>query len=141
VIPSFSLPGTSIGTAEAESYLGKRHQGISRSKAGRQLFRHRMSTRYPKELERMLRVAVSRAKALFPTAADPSLSGLPWIEALVGPTDRPLFTLNRFCLAHGVNAACFCRCSILVFARTPRIQGSSQNPGSAPAAACFIDSG
>ena len=140
VIPSFSLPGTSIGTGEAEQYLLRRQQGASRNKAGVALFQQGMSSSYPKELERMLRTAVSRAKVLLPVKDGVFLSGLPWIEALCGPTDRPLFSLNLFCLARGVNAVCFCRSSILVFDRTRRIEGVSHNPGSATGAASFIDS-
>jgi hypothetical protein len=41
IIPSFSLPGTSIGTAEAESYLHARSEGASRMSAGRYLCRER----------------------------------------------------------------------------------------------------
>jgi hypothetical protein len=41
LIPSFSLPGTSIGTAEAESYLHARSEGASRMQAGRCFFRTR----------------------------------------------------------------------------------------------------
>ena len=36
-MPSFSLPGTSIGTAEAERYLLEGEGGISRAKAGCEL--------------------------------------------------------------------------------------------------------
>jgi hypothetical protein len=89
----------------------------------------------------MFYTAVSRAKALLPAGDGAFLSGLPWIEALCGPTDRPLFRLNMYCLAHGVNAVCFCRSSILVFARTGRIGAVSHNPDSAPTAETFIDSG
>jgi hypothetical protein len=41
IIPLFSLPGTSIGTAEAENYLKERAEGASRTKAGRCFFRAR----------------------------------------------------------------------------------------------------
>ena len=140
VIPSFSLPGTSIGTKEAEQYLLRRQQGASRNKAGKPLFDHGMSSSYPKQLERMLHTAVSRAKALLPVGDSAFLSGLSWIEALCGPTDRPLFNLNQYCLAQGINAVCFCRSSILVFARIRRIEGVSHNPDSAPKAGTFIDS-
>ena len=140
VIPSFSLPGTSIGTGEAEQYLLRLQQGASRNKAGKQLFKHGMSSRYPKQLERLFHTAVSRAKALLPVGDGAFLSGLPWIEAVCGPTDRPLFSLNLFCLAHGVNAVCFCRSSILAFSRLRRIEGGSHNPGSATGTASFIDS-
>jgi len=39
LIPSFSLPGTSIGTAEAESYLHERDRGASMMSAGSCFFR------------------------------------------------------------------------------------------------------
>jgi hypothetical protein len=141
VIPSFSLPGTSIGTCEAEQYLLSRQQGASRNKAGKPLFKHGMSSRYPKQLERMFHAAVSRAKALLPVGDGAFLSGVRWIETLCGPTDRPLFRLNLCCLGHGINAVCFCRSSILVFVRTRRIGAISHNPDSAPKARTFIDSG
>jgi len=140
VIPSFSLPGTSIGTGEAEQYLRRRQQGASRNNAGKHLLQYGMSSRYPKQLERMFHTAVSRAKALLPAGDSTFLSGLPWIEAVCGPTDRPLFRLNLCCLAHGINAACFCRSSILIFTRTGRIGAVSHNPDSAPKAGTFIDS-
>ena len=41
LIPSFSLPGTSIGTAEAERYLHTRAEGVSRMNAGMCFFRTR----------------------------------------------------------------------------------------------------
>jgi hypothetical protein len=141
VIPSFSLPGTSIGTREAEQYLLSRQQGASRNTAGKPLFQRGMSSRYPKQLERMFSTAVSRAKALFPSGDGAFLSGLRWMEALCGPTDRPLFRLNQYCLVHRINAVCFCRSSILVFARTGRIEGASHHQDSAPRAGSFIDSG
>ncbi len=34
VMPSFSLPGTSVGTAEAEGYMLKRHRDASSNEAG-----------------------------------------------------------------------------------------------------------
>jgi hypothetical protein len=141
VIPSFSLPGTSIGTKEAEQYLLRRQQGASRNTAGKPLFDHGMSRHYPKQLEQMLHTAVSRAKALFLAGDGAFLSGIPWIEALCGPTDRPLFGLNQYCLAHRINAVCFCRSSILVFTRSGRIGAVSHNPDSAPKPRTFIDSG
>ena len=116
-----------------------RQQGASRNNAGKHLFQQGMSSRYPKQLERMLHTAVSRAKALIPAGDGASLSGLPWIEALCGPTDRPLFRLNLYRLAHGIDAVCFCRSSILVFTSTGRIEGASHHPDSAPKAGTSID--
>jgi hypothetical protein len=141
LIPAFSLPGTSIGSKEAEEYLQARAGGEGRGGGGGQLVEHGMSGSYPKGLERMFATAVGRAKALFPGAADESLSGLPWVFAAVGPTVQPLVALNRFCLAQGVNAVCFCRASILVFSSRRGGARISHTPGSAAAASPCLHSG
>ena len=139
-MPSFSLPGTSIGTPEAEGYLLEREGGLSRAKAGGELLKRGVSAVYPKHLERMLNVAVHQGKAFFPKAADSELSGLDWIRGLCGPTMRPLLALNLFCLAHKRNAVCFCRSSILQFGRSRLSGQSSQNLHSAAAGKDLIDS-
>ena len=140
-MPSFSLPGTSIGTVEAERYLRDRERGLSRAKAAGELLERGVSVTYPKHLERMLEVAISSGKALFPEAADNTLRGLEWIRAVCGPTARPLLALNLFCLAHERNAICFCRSAILQFGRSfPPVQ-FSQSMDSAAAGKDLIDSG
>lgn len=141
LIPSFSLPGTSIGSEEAERYLLARAEGIGRGRAGRGLVEYGMSGSYPKGLERMFATAVRRAKALFAHAADEKLSGLAWVLAVVGSAERPLVELNRFCLSRGVNAVCFCRASILVFASRRGKVCISHNPGSAAAPSPGLHSG
>ena len=118
VMPAFSLPGTSTGTLEAEQYLQARESGRSRSQAGSELMRLGMAASFAKQLERRLAVAVTRAKALWPEAADHRLVGLPWIRAACGASATPLLELNRYCLARRVNAICFCRSAILLFGRT-----------------------
>lgn len=133
-MPSFSLPGTSIGTKEAEQYLVARRGGASRAQAGRALAACGVKEGYPKALEGMLETAVMRGKALFAQAADPRLSSLAWVEAVCGAADRPLFRLNRYALAHGVNALCFCRRSILLFGRNNVGGRTSHKQGSA-----FVD--
>jgi len=130
LIPSFSLPGTSVGTEEAETYLQRRAGGVGRKAAGRPLVDLGLSTRYPKQLERMLTVAVSRAKALFPNAADDRLLGLEWIGKATGNATRPLWSLNRFSLACGYNCLCFCRASILRFPSGSAAKRSSHSRGS-----------
>jgi hypothetical protein len=118
VLPAFSLPGTSAGTSEAEQYLLARETGSSRSQAGAELVGLGMAPSFGKQLERHLAVAVTRAKALWPAAANQRLTGLPWIRAACGGSVTPLLDLNRYCLARRVNAICFCRSAILLFGRT-----------------------
>ena len=66
IIPSFSLPGTSIGTQEAEVYLRHREGGQGRGRAAG-VFKGEtaMSLNHPPVLDRAFRVAVERAKAIF----------------------------------------------------------------------------
>jgi hypothetical protein len=130
LMPAFSLPGTSIGTEEAEAYLDARERGVGRGTAAKQLLALGMSPRYAKQLDRMLFVAVSRAKGLFAEAADDLLCGLAWIRSTVGVCDRPLWSLNRFCLARRYNCLCFCRASILRFPPGSASRRRSHNRGS-----------
>ena len=115
VIPSFSLPGTSIGTKEGEEYLIKRAEGIGRGAAGKVLLQDELSEKYPLQLDKMFQRSIDRAKALFPNAGDPVLAGMQWVRSVVYEPERPLYSLNCFCLEHGVNAVCFSRASILIF--------------------------
>ena len=122
VIPSWSLPDTSVGTAEVERYLIARERGDSRPVAMAELRGRGMHAGYGKQLERRLGVIVSRGKALWPQAADLQLGGLAWIRAACAPRSAatPLLSLNRFSLEHRVNAICCSRSSILLFRRRPR---------------------
>ena len=141
MLPSFSLPGTSIGTEEAEAYLGGREAGQSRRIAGSELLRGGLSPDYPKALEKMLAVAVNRGKSLF-ARGEQVAGGLRWIESVCGPTDRrPLFAINRYCIEHGVNALCFSRASILLPGRARVAGGVSHDRHSAAGRARPIDSG
>lgn len=130
LLPSFSLPGTSIGTEEAEAYLVAREEGVGRGRALRELEALGVGGEYGKRLERMLVVAVSRAKALW--AAEPAneFNGLAWIAALTGSVERPLWSLNRLSLERGYNCLCFCRASILRFHSRSASTRGSHNRGS-----------
>lgn len=141
LMPAFSLPGTSIGSKEAEGYLKARADGEGRGRAGRELVEHGMSVHYPKSLDRMFSTAVRRAKALFPQAADERLSGLPWVFAALGSAEQPLVAVNHFCLSRGVNAVCFCRASILVFPSRRGAASISHKGGSAALPSPCLHSG
>ena len=115
LIPSFSLPGTSGGTDEAETYLKKRSSGVGRGTAGRFLSELGVSEKYGSQLEKMFINSVDQAKAVFPEAGNPELNGMEWVNSVVSDPSRPLYSLNCFCLERMVNAVCFCRASILRF--------------------------
>ena len=121
VIPSWSLPNTSVGTAEVERYLMARERGDSRAVALAELRGLGMHAGCGKQLERRLEVIVSRGKALWPQAADLQLGGLAWVRAACAPRPpaTPLLSLNHFSLERRVNAICCSRSSILLFGRRP----------------------
>ena len=122
VIPSWSLPNTSVGTAEVERYLIAREGGDSRPVAMAELLGRGMHAGYGKQLERRLEVIVNRGKALWPQVADLQLGGLAWVRAACAPRSggTPLLSLNHFSLEHRVNAICCSRSTILLFGRRPR---------------------
>ena len=47
IIPSFSLPGTSLGTKEVEIFYEKRASGSSRNEAGEELLKKRCKSKTP----------------------------------------------------------------------------------------------
>lgn len=130
LMPGFSLPGTTIGTEEAERYLLARAAGVGRTTGSESLRRLGVNLRYPKQLDQMFVTAIARAKAMFPDVADLRLPEMTWVGAVVGSTDRPLWELNRFCLAHQYNCICFCRASIIRFKTYSARKGTSHNKGS-----------
>jgi hypothetical protein len=131
LIPSFSVPDTSLGVEEAESCLIARSNGASRAVAVRPLIAQGMEGRSGKRLEEMLGTAVARAKAIWPEAAEISLQPLAWIGAVCGRADHPILNMNRLALDHGVNAICFCRSSFLFFGPGIAARVASLKPDSA----------
>jgi hypothetical protein len=45
IIPSFSLPGTSLGAKEVEIFIEKRASGSTRNKAGEELLKKRCKSK------------------------------------------------------------------------------------------------
>ena len=115
IIPSFSLPNTSIGTEKAESYLINKSQEQSRRDSGIELLNSGFDFQYIKKLEKLLEKCIFRAKALFPESGEHILSGLEWIYSVIGNTTRPIYEMNMYCLKNGYNAVFCSRYSILVF--------------------------
>lgn len=131
LMPSFSVPDTSLGAEEAERCLLARANGASRAVAVGPLIAQGMEGRSGRRLEKMLDAAVARAKAIWPEAAALTLQPLAWIGTVCGRAEHPILDMNRWALDHGVNAICFCRCSILFFAAGSASGGSSRKRVSA----------
>jgi hypothetical protein len=141
IIPSFSLPGTSIGTEETQIYIQLREQGYGRRRASKVFSgAKQMSANHPAGLDKAFRVTVDRAKAIFAGQADERLAGCAWIASLTGETDQPVMGLNQYCLEHRVNGVCLTRYPIHLFRdRSSRIRVSHNN-GSARIFKLVIDS-
>lgn len=141
LIPSFSLPGTSVGTEEAEAYLIARTEGASRGKAGAILKACGMGEVYPKRLERMIATAVQIGKALLVGTGNGELNGLAWVDSVCGRSDRPLYDINCFGLNQRLNGLCFCRRWLVKYRRF-RVDGqTSHNSDSASGPQADVDSG
>ena len=132
IIPSFSVPGTSIGTAEAEEYIALREGGYGRRRAADRVFTRSkaMSEKYPLVLDRSFETVVERARAIFSGMGDERLRGSSWIESLTGQREHPIVGLNQFCLEHGVNAVCLTRFSIHLFGKKRKGGENPHNYGS-----------
>jgi len=65
LIPEFSLPGTSIGTAEANEYMYCRQNGVSQKTASEIFTTKGMSQRYGIRFEKRMMAARHKAMALF----------------------------------------------------------------------------
>ena len=90
VIPSFSLPGTSIGTKETEKYLINRARGVGRGTAGKILLQVGLPEKYQINIDKMFQIRVDQAKAHFPQEGDPTLNGMEWVTSVVSDPERPL---------------------------------------------------
>ncbi len=107
LIPSFSLPGTSLGTVEVEAFIAGRRDGQSRHEAGRHLTSRGVPEDALRRLEKLIHTAIHRAKALFCELAVPIGEAYRWLkEATVGDP-RPIVLLNRRSIALGYGAV-FC---------------------------------
>lgn len=132
VIPSFSLPGTSLGTVETEKYLVNRDLGKSRSKSFPVDHVFTDPNETGKRIEKMFITAIHRAKALLKSTESYNLTGISWINSICEQSETPLLTLNQYCLATGFNPVCFNRFNILVFTKNKsRRYFSLNNPSTA----------
>jgi hypothetical protein len=95
-MPSFSVPGLSIGMRELELLLKEVHEGTSRYAAQHLLAGAWQSEKYIYRFFKRMNTYCEKAKAIFPEAGDSSFHGLDWIESVVGKTQRPIFLFNGY---------------------------------------------
>jgi hypothetical protein len=140
IIPSFSLPGTSVGTKEVEEYLEFREKGIGRGRAGKKLFERGMSKTNCYYLDKTFKRAVARAKTLFEDSGDSRKIGISWIQEVTGKKEHPILSLNQFCLDEGANVVCFSRVTIIIFRKKNANKRFSHNALSCAEKGGVVDS-
>lgn len=140
LIPSFSLPGASIGTREAGYYLRDRAAGLSQAIAGKCFRDKGLDTRYAAYFEKKIKRCIARMKAILPALGDLARHGIEYLKSLLVPPsaeEHPdlISAANGICLANSVNAVFCNRVSILLFSRRkaglmiPLNLGAQMKPG------------
>lgn len=142
IIPSFSLPGTSIGTKEAEEYIHLREKGLGRKTAGKILLLKRgLSLGCLYNLEKSFYTATARAKVIFNIAALRPVSGLSWLRSIVEEAEEgAINNFNHYCLSEGVNAIYLSRVNIIHFKKSKGGKGNSLNLESLPFKKIIVNS-
>jgi hypothetical protein len=107
VIPSFSLPGTSLGTVAVEVFIADRGAGCSRRVAGSLLIERGVSEGYLRRIEKLIRTAIHRAKALFGALASQIGEPYRWLREVTAGDLHPVRTLNQRSIFLGYGAI-FC---------------------------------
>jgi hypothetical protein len=141
LIPSFSLPGTSIGTAEALNYLYLRENGVARKHTADIFSNLEMKGNYATKFEKMFKRCVNNAKAIFTGIGDHNLNGIEWIKSVIKKDMDLINDFNRFCLEHNVNAILCNRANILVFKKNKKKKKVPLKKGSGKKGKKVIDSG
>lgn len=113
LIPAFSLPGTSIGTAEADKYLKLRQKDVSQKKAALVFTDLGMNWNYGISLEKRFKQANRKAMVLFSNDRDILHNPLSLFQSDENLYDSPIFTVNSLFLKRGYNALYFSRNNIL----------------------------
>lgn len=123
IIPSFSVPGCSIGTKELNIFINTRNLGKSIDEAGQCFVDAGMSADYPESIHKKLKHFRSRIETVFSpvTALWKNYSSL--IVSLAGEIE-PAWKLNCLCAERGFNPVLFSRINILSF---PQIKVGSVN--------------
>ena len=111
LIPEFSLPSTSIGTEEAESYLQARRHGQSQQQASKIFTSRGMGDGYGMWFEKRIEKAIRVAKAVFPQQNNRIWDLLPHSPGRVAAVE--IKRANAACLEHGLNPLFFSRRTIL----------------------------
>jgi len=141
VIPSFSVPGTSLDLEDVETFIHHRRDGMSRRAAGEIFGTRGLGAEYVRSLERRLIRGIHQAKALFPELGDHRLHTWNWLLHATDGSRHPVYRLNTLSIAAG-RGAVFCALTpVTIYRNRKPGSGFSHEKASARLLAAPIDSG
>jgi hypothetical protein len=95
IIPSFSIPHTSLDTQTVQCYLEHRDAGLSRQKSAIASGFDGYGLDFLRGLEKRFSTAVCRAKALYPDWGNEHLNGVTWLANATADQAPALAVLNE----------------------------------------------
>lgn len=129
LIPECSLPGTSIGTEEANHYMKERSRGISQVKSSSLFTSQGMSSKYGVSLEKRFQLAHRKAQSLFPDATDLFHNPAHLFTLNRENEENIVLTINYQFSERGYNPLYFSRNNILRIREIKLGPGIPLNPG------------
>lgn len=126
IIPSFSVPGCSIGSKELDSFIKARNEGKSVDQAGQCFIDAGMSPDYPESIHKRLKSYRNRIELVFQPTFTHRLDYSTLIIQLAGK-DEPSVILDSMCAEWGFNPVLFSRINILIFPKMKEGTANSHN--------------
>lgn len=94
IIPSFSIPHTSLDTQTVQCYLDQRGAGLSRQKAAQVSGFSGYSLDFLRSFEKRFSTTIFQAKALYPDWGNQHLNGVAWLASAAAGQAPALANLN-----------------------------------------------
>ena len=123
IIPSFSVPGCSIGTRELNLFIQARNSGKTVDEGGQCFVDAGMSADYPESIHKKLKRFRSRIETVFTPVTTLWVNYSSLIVGLAGKSE-PARQLNCLCAVRRFNPVLFSRINILAF---PQIKAEPSN--------------
>ncbi|MEA1910690.1 MAG: hypothetical protein U9N32_03320 [Spirochaetota bacterium] len=128
IIPSFSVPGCSIGTKELNHFIKAIDKGETVEEAGQCFIDAGMSPDYPESIHKRLKRYRSRIETIFEPLKFLFACYSQLILYLTDNSIDPVRELHQRCYENSFNPVLFSRINILVFPENNSINVVSHNP-------------
>lgn len=127
IIPSFSVPGCSIGTKELNNFIKAMNRGKTVEEAGQCFIDAGMSPDYPESIHKRLKRYRSRIETIFEPVTFLFVCYSQLILHLVDNNSDPVSKLHQLCYERKFNPVLFSRTNILAFRDNNSIHRFSHN--------------